>query len=94
LATLAAGTIAIDLTYAHAFKIIYLVSIAFGTVGTICAGFTRNVGEYLTNKLDVILDEQAHLGLHDVQKGGHVLDEHGNEITHQTRKTARSAEEV
>jgi hypothetical protein len=93
-AALAAGTIAIKLTYAHAFKIIYLVSIAFGTVGTICAAFTRNVGEYLTNKLDVILDEQVHLGLHDVQKGGHVLDEDGNEIIHQTRKTVPGAEDV
>ena len=81
-AALAAGIMAIKLTYAHTFKIIYLVSIAFGTVGTICAAFTRNVGEYLTNRVDVILDEQVHLGLHDVQKGGRVLDEDGNEITH------------
>ncbi len=93
-AALAAGATAIKLTYADAFKIIYLVSIAFGTVGTICAAFTRNVGEYLTNKLDVILDEQAHLGLHDVQKGGHLLDEDGNEITYETRRTVPSADVV
>lgn len=89
-----AGILAIKLTYAHAFEIIYLVSIAFGIVGTVCAAFTRNVGEYMTNKLDVILDEQAHLGLHDVQKGGHVLDEDGNEIAHQTRRNVPDAEEV
>lgn len=93
-AALAAGAFAIKMTYAHAFRIIYLVSIAFGTVGTACAAFTKNVGEFLTNKLDVILDEQAHLGLHDVQKGGHMLDEDGNEIARPMRRTVPGAENV
>lgn len=94
-AALAAGALAIKLTYSHAFRIIYLVSIAFGMVGTLCAALTRNVGEYLTNKIDVNQDEHAHLELHDVQKGGHLLDEDGNEIiAYHTRRTVPGAVEV
>ncbi|OCK78235.1 trichothecene efflux pump [Lepidopterella palustris CBS 459.81] len=80
-AALGAGILALKLTYVHAFKIIYLVSIAFGVLGTVCAAFTRNVGEFLTDKVDVRLDEAINLGLHEVHKGGHVLNADGTEIT-------------
>jgi hypothetical protein len=79
-AALGAGVLALKLTYVHAFRIIYLVSIAFGVLGTVCAAFTRNIGEFLTNKVDVRLDEHISLGIHEVHKGGHVLGADGTEI--------------
>ncbi|GAB7356548.1 hypothetical protein MBLNU459_g7287t1 [Dothideomycetes sp. NU459] len=79
-AAIGAGVHALQLTYVHAFKIIFLVSIAFGVLGSVCAAFTRNVGEFLTNKLDVQLDQTIHLGLHEVHEGGHVVDHDGTEI--------------
>jgi hypothetical protein len=84
-AAIDAGVLALKLTYVHAFRIIYLVSIAFGVLGTICAAFSRNVGEFLTNKIDVQLDESITLGFHEVHQGGHVIDADGGEIK-QTRQ--------
>lgn len=79
---LGAGVLALELTYVHAFKIIFLVSIAFGILGTVCAVFSKNVGEFMTNKVDVELDEAVHVGFHEVHKGGHVLAKDGTDIGH------------
>ncbi|EXJ59300.1 uncharacterized protein A1O5_12181 [Cladophialophora psammophila CBS 110553] len=86
-AALGAGVLALKLTYVHAFKIIYLTSIAFGVLGITCAAFSRNIGEFLTNKLDVKTDTSIHLGLHEVHLGGHVLNQDGEEITRTSRVT-------
>lgn len=87
-AALSAGILALKLTYVHAFRLIYLISIAFGVLGTICAAFTRNVGEYMINKIDVTLDDGAHFGLHDFHEGGHVINHNGTEIIGKRAKAA------
>jgi hypothetical protein len=84
-AILGEGILALKMTYVDAFKIIYLTSIAFGVLGTICAAFSRNIGEFLTNKVDVEMD--LHLGLHEVHKGGIILDANGNEVTQPSTET-------
>ncbi|KAK7204237.1 trichothecene efflux pump [Myxozyma melibiosi] len=53
---LAAGEYALKLTYAHAFKMVYLVSIAFGGVGMICAAFSMDVDHLLTSQVDVTME--------------------------------------
>jgi hypothetical protein len=77
---LGAGVLALKLTYVHAFKIIYLTAIAFGVLGILCAAFSRNIGEFLTNKIDVEMDKSIRLGLHEVHKHGHVISHDGEEI--------------
>jgi hypothetical protein len=62
--------------YAHAFRIVYLVSIAFGTLGTICAAFSLNVNKLLTRHVDVTLDEGAHLRTHEGNRKAHVIHHH------------------
>jgi Fungal trichothecene efflux pump (TRI12) len=79
-AALGAGILALKLTYVHSFRLIYLISITFGVLGTICAAFTRNVGEYMTNKIDVTISDGAHFGFHDFHEGGHVINHTGEEI--------------
>jgi hypothetical protein len=77
---LGAGILAFKLTYRDAFKLIFLVSIAFGVVGTVCALFSQNVGQFMTNKVDVQLDSSIHIG-HEVQRAGHIIQHDGTEIT-------------
>jgi len=80
-----AGIMALKHSYIDAFKIIYLVSIAFGVVGTVCAAFTMNVGHLMTRKIDVQLDAGLHVGLHEVHKGGHVIEHDGTEISRRNK---------
>jgi len=68
-----AGIAALKQAYAHAFRIVYLVSIAFGTLGTICAAFSLNVDKMLTRHVDVTLDEGAHLRTHEGNRKAHVI---------------------
>jgi len=75
-----AGVHGLKSAYADSFKIVYLVSIAFGVLGTICAMWTMNVGKYMTNKVDVKLDEGAHIVTHG-DTGGHIINHDGEEIT-------------
>lgn len=76
-----AGILALKLTYVHAFKIVYLVSIAFGIVGSLCALFSKNVGEYMTTQVDVKMSAGGHIGLHEAHTGGHVIDHDGKELS-------------
>jgi hypothetical protein len=69
---LGAGILAFKLTYRGTFKLIFLVSITFGVVGIVCALFSQNVGQFMTNKVDVQLDSSIHIG-HEVQRGGHII---------------------
>lgn len=93
-AALAAGVLALKLTYVHAFKVIYLVSIAFGVLGTACALFSKNVGEFMTNKVDVKMNTGAHVGLHEVHTGGHVIDHTGIEISQRRSRAAAEHDKV
>lgn len=75
---LEAGIYAGKLSYADAFRLVYLVSIAFGGLGIICAFWTQNFGHLMIKKLDVKLEEGAHL---TTQFGkGHVIDHDGTEL--------------
>jgi hypothetical protein len=71
-----AGVAALKQAYAHAFRIVYLVSIAFGTLGTICAAFSLNVDKLLTRHVDVTLDEGAHLRTHEGNRKAYVIHRH------------------
>jgi len=76
---LGAGAYALKVAYSQSFRVVYLVSIAFGVVGTVCALWTMNVGHYMTNKVDVRLDEGAHINTHG-DTGGVVIDHEGEAI--------------
>ncbi|KAK9379740.1 trichothecene efflux pump [Kockiozyma suomiensis] len=52
---IAAGEYALKLTYAHAFKLVYLISIAFGGAGILCAVFSLDVDHLMTSKVDVTM---------------------------------------
>ena len=41
--------------FAHSLRIVYLVSIAFGVIGTICVSFSKNVDHLMTKKIEVRL---------------------------------------
>jgi len=71
-----AGISALKEAYSHAFRIVYLVSIAFGTLGTLCAAFSLNVDRLLTRHVDVTLDEGAHLRTVEGDRKGHVIHHH------------------
>jgi len=60
-------------SYAHALRIVYLSSIGFGVVGTICVAFCKNCDEKMTNQVDIRLNEGAKLtGITDEGKG-HII---------------------
>jgi hypothetical protein len=77
-AILWAGGYALRLSYAHAFKVVYLVSIAFRVLAMCCALGTKNFGHLLTKKVDVNLEEGVHLHTHLAT--GHIIDHSGNEL--------------
>lgn len=87
-AQLGAGALALRLTYVNAFKIVYLVSIAFGVLGSLCAIFSKNVGEFMTGKVDVRINEGVHIGLHEAHTGGHIIDHEGKELSTKRSKVA------
>lgn len=51
----------IKLAYSHAFRIVYLVTIAFGVMGTIFVAFSSSVDDKMTSQVDIKLHEGAHL---------------------------------
>ncbi|OCK77155.1 trichothecene efflux pump [Lepidopterella palustris CBS 459.81] len=60
-------------SFAHSFRIVYLVTIAFGAAGTICVAFTANVDHLMTSKVDIKLEEGAHIhGAVDTGEG-HII---------------------
>lgn len=71
-----AGVAALKEAYSHAFRLVYLVSIAFGGLGIICALFSLNVDHLLTRHVDVLLDEGAHIKTHEGNRKGHVIMHH------------------
>jgi hypothetical protein len=71
----------VRIAYAHSFRIVYLVTIAFGVVGTVCAAFSTNVDKLMTSHVDIKLEEGAHvharnMAVKDVQGPDHA-DEGG-----------------
>ncbi|EXJ66790.1 uncharacterized protein A1O5_09985 [Cladophialophora psammophila CBS 110553] len=59
--------------FVHSLRIVYLVSIAFGVIGTVFACFSKNVNEYMTNKVDIRLDEGAKLKAMTDTGEGHII---------------------
>ncbi|OCK72990.1 trichothecene efflux pump [Lepidopterella palustris CBS 459.81] len=80
--------------YVHALRVVYLVSIAFGVLATICAAFTMDVDHLLTNEIDIILDEGAMVtqGLTDTGEG-HVIYREEQEAHHHRTPHKDSAQD-
>ena len=79
-AALGAGILALKNSYIGAFRLVFLVSITFGVVGTACAMGTRNFGDKMTRKLDVVLDQGLHLHNHTDETAGHIIAHDGKEL--------------
>jgi hypothetical protein len=58
--------------YAHSFRVVYLVAIAFGVMGTVCVAFSANVDHLMTRTVDIKLDEGAKIKAHTDTGGGHL----------------------
>lgn len=56
--------------FVHSLRVVYLVSIAFGVVGTVIVCFCKDVDHLLTKEVDIKLDEGAKLqAVTDTGKG-------------------------
>jgi len=51
----------IQLAYAHSFRIVYLITIAFGVTGTLFVAFSINIDNQMTRQVDIKLLEGAHI---------------------------------
>jgi len=56
---LAVGISGLRQSYIHSFRIVFLVSIAFGVIGIVAACLTKDVDHLMTNKVEMTLDEGA-----------------------------------
>lgn len=66
--------------YASSFRLIYLVSIAFGAVAIIAACFTKNQAFRFTNTIAITLVEGAHVQVNTDTGEGHFLGKHDDEV--------------
>jgi len=80
LAALGTAVEGLKQAYAHAFRIVYLVSIAFGVVGTIVVAFSANVDHLMIRKVDIKLDEGAHIHSHMDTGEGHVIQDAAEKV--------------
>ena len=72
-AQLGIGVKGVKEAFVYSLRTVYLVSIAFGVVGTVVVCFCKNVDEYLTKKVDITLDEGPKLrGVMDTGEG-HII---------------------
>ncbi|KAF2489707.1 MFS general substrate transporter [Lophium mytilinum] len=70
-------------SYAHALRIVYLSSIGFGVIGTVCVAFTKNCDDKMTNQVDIKLNEGAKLtGITDEGKGHIISVEEQENLRH------------
>jgi hypothetical protein len=76
------GVKGVQSAYSHSLRIVYLVSIAFGVVGTAVACFSKNVDKYMTNKVDIRLDEGAKLRAVTDTGEGHIIRVEEQEMHH------------
>lgn len=61
-------------SYVSGFRLVYLVSIAFGLAATITVCFAADVDHLMTSKVDIKLDEGAHIKTHTNHDDGHVVN--------------------
>ncbi|EXJ90159.1 hypothetical protein A1O3_03228 [Capronia epimyces CBS 606.96] len=65
--------------YANAFRLVYLVSIAFGVIGTFTVAFAADVDHQMTRKVDVTLAEGAHIRVQTDTGEGHIIGRESHE---------------
>lgn len=63
----------LKLSYASAFRLIYLVTIAFGVVSVVLVAFAADVDHLMTDHIDIKLNEGAHVRAVTDTGEGHVL---------------------
>ncbi|OCK73556.1 trichothecene efflux pump [Lepidopterella palustris CBS 459.81] len=76
-ATLQAAGEGLKIAFAHALRVVYLVSIAFGVVGTVIGCFSANIDSLMTKHIDIKLDEGAHIQANTDTGEGHII-RHGD----------------
>ena len=59
--------------YVTSFRLVYLVSTAFGVVGTVVACFAKNVDSLMTNLVNIKVEEGAHIKVVSDTGEGHVI---------------------
>lgn len=70
-------------SYAQALRIVYLSSIGFGVVGTICVAFCKNCDDKMTNQVNIRLNEGAKfIGITDEGKGHIISIEEQEKLRH------------
>jgi hypothetical protein len=72
-AQLGIGISGVKNAFAHSLRTVYLVSVAFGVIGTVVVCFCKNVDEHMTNKVDIKLDEGAKIKAVMDTGEGHVV---------------------
>lgn len=60
-------------SFAHAFRVVYLVTIAFGVSATVAVAFTANVDHLMTKKVDIKLEEGPHIHGQVDTGDGHII---------------------
>ncbi|OQU93620.1 hypothetical protein CLAIMM_00102 [Cladophialophora immunda] len=60
---------------AAAFRVVYLVTIAFGTIGLIAVYFVKDIDHLLTQKVDIKLQEGAIIHSHTDTGEGHIIQQ-------------------
>ncbi|OCK73657.1 trichothecene efflux pump [Lepidopterella palustris CBS 459.81] len=63
----------VEQSFSHALRIVYLSSIAFGVVGTVCVLFCKNVDDRMTKKVEIKLDEGAKIHGNTDTGEGHII---------------------
>lgn len=75
---LGVAALGIKSAYANSFRLIYLVSIAFGVVAVVSGAFTLNARKLMTNAVAVKLNEGAHItGTMDTGEGHYLNKKDG-----------------
>jgi len=59
--------------WTESFRVVYLVTIAFGVVGTLVVCFSANTDHLLSHKIDIKLEEGAHVNANTDTGEGHVI---------------------
>jgi hypothetical protein len=72
-AQLAVAEAGLKTAYVHSFRIVYLVSIAFGVIATIAVSFSANVDKQMTKEVDIKLEEGAHIHGNTDTGEGHII---------------------
>lgn len=81
-AQLVVGITGVKEAFTLSLRTVYLVSIAFGVLGTVTVCFCKNVDEFMTNKVDIKLDEGAKIRAVTDTGEGHIILREEQEMHH------------